>query len=466
MTKSIHKKLNQTKINSHSQSIAPARIWALKLFDAVMTEGKTLNEVLPQLESAGLAENDFRLAREIISGTCRYWGKCRFALNQFASNLEKLPTIIQRILELSTYQLFYLDRIPDYAVLNDAVELSRRNRFSKLTGVVNGILRNLERNMHSIKWPDSKDHFAYAIAIEHSHPQWLVEEWCKRWGNQKTEELCRYNNTRAPLSLRIRGDFDKAIQELTTQNVAFQIDNRFQNRVDISPDCTLDSVFFQNPNWVAQDGASMLVVDLLNPQPGWRVWDTCAAPGGKSFYIADRMNQEGEILASDKSANRLQALIDQKQFLKDEFIQTQVIDLQAKNLSLDLGEFDAILVDAPCSGWGTFRRHPDLRWRIRPEDPKRLAKLALQLLDRAQKYLKSGGILVYSTCTLSAEENENVVTQFLNLHPNYEIEPAASFLPNTFQCAETKQKSFGLFPSDWNLDGSFGVRLRKAGGTR
>ncbi len=455
---------NQVSQKKTLSSISPARLWALKIVDAVFTEGKLLLDELPLLENAVLADNDFRLAREIISGTCRYWGKCRFVLNQFASNLDNLPTIVQRILELSTYQLFYLDRVPDYAVLNDAAELTRYHKYPKLTRVVNGILRNIKRKQHAINWPQRSEDFARTIAVEHSHPQWLVESWINRWGKEKTETLCQYNNSRAPLSLRLCGEPSEAKKELLRRNVAFHADDRFPNRVEIAGEFSPPPGFFQTPYWTAQDGAAMLVVDLLKPQPNWSVWDACAAPGAKTIYIEEQMNFQGKIIATDKNANRLQNLKKQINLSKHSIVETHVVDLLSNRKHLDLGTFDAILIDAPCTGWGTFRRHPDLRWRLNPQDPERLGDFALQLLNNSQKRLKLGGILVYSTCTLSLEENENVVTQFLLKHPNYEIEPAAQFLPHAFQAAQTGQGSYCLFPPDWNLDGSFGVRLRKRGG--
>lgn len=444
-----------------NSSISPARKAALAVLERVLTRGETLLESLPFLEDQCPDPRDTALAREIAFGTCRWLGRIQSALLQYAPKFHKFPPPVQRILEMAGYQLLFLDRVPAYAVISDAVNLTRWRKFQRLTGAVNAILRAFSKApKKGIALPDSANKIQQ-MAATCSHPEWLLQQWMKTWDEDAVTSLCEYNNTRADISLRLRIPYQQAAEKLQALNITFTRDERFPNRITIPAEQAIDQNLFTQTSWVVQDGAAMLVAQAANAQPGQRIWDVCAAPGGKTCFIADQMGNSGEILASDKSAVRLQKLEEQKERLGLSCIKTRVFDAVKDHPLPEMGSFDMIVLDVPCSGWGTFRRHPDLRWRLKPEDPDRLAAMAKQMLENTAANLRPDGVLLYSTCTLSLEENEGVVRSFLQTHSDFCLDPIGPAWPEVFKPAIQSEGWLRLFPPQWNLDGAFAARIRK-----
>ncbi|MBZ0258159.1 16S rRNA (cytosine(967)-C(5))-methyltransferase RsmB [bacterium] len=436
---------------------SPARSAALQLLDACLTHDETMMDALDEIDEPDIDKRDAALAREIALGTCRRLGAVRFAIRRLAKNFENFPGAVQRILELSAYQLLFLDRTPAYAVVSDAVELTRAARCGGLSKAVNGILRNLDRQKDEIEFPQPQPDLQSYLSITESHPTWLIEQWRALMGEDKTRELCEYNNTRAALSLRLR-DREAALKALDDLGVAYTLDERFGDRVEIesSPDASI----FEQPLWAAQDGAAQLAAACVGAQPGMRIWDVCSAPGGKTFFMADRLNNDGKIIAGDRSRRRLSRLTRLQAKFGLSCIETHVLDVLSKPVHFD-EPFDAVMLDAPCTGWGAFRRRPDLRWRLHPADSKRLAETSLEMLERACVAVKNGGVLVYSTCTLSHDENSGVVQAFLQRHSDFAPETVAPHLPPAFAEAVNPDGALELFPPQWGLDGAFAARLKK-----
>ncbi|MDP8244770.1 MAG: 16S rRNA (cytosine(967)-C(5))-methyltransferase RsmB [Candidatus Hinthialibacter antarcticus] len=442
---------------SKTSQPSPARSAALQLLDACLTHDETMMDALDEIEDPDIDKRDAALAREIALGTCRRLGAVRFAIRRLAKNFENFPGAVQRILELSAYQLLFLDRTPAYAVVSDAVELTRAAKCGGLSKAVNGILRNLDRQKDEIEFPQPTPDLQSYLSITESHPAWLIEQWRAQLGESKTRELCEYNNTRAPLSLRLR-DREAALKALDKLGVAYSLDERFGDRVEIesNPDASL----FDETFWTAQDGAAQLAAACVGAAPGMRIWDVCSAPGGKTFYMADRLKNEGKIIAGDRSRRRLSRLTRLQAHLGLHCVETHLLDVLSKPVKFD-EPFDAVLLDAPCTGWGAFRRRPDLRWRLHPADAQRLAETSLEMMERACVAVKKGGVLVYSTCTLSREENAGVVQTFLQRHPQFERDSVAPFLPPAFETAVNPDGALELFPPQWGLDGAFAARLKK-----
>lgn len=459
---------------SRKPTISPARTLAQQLLDATLGQGNTLLEALAASGEERYDPRDRALAREIALGTCRTLGRIRFVLDHFAPRWDKFPPAIQRILELSIYQLLYLERVPAYAIINDAVELARANRLGGLAKAVNGILRNIERNRADVCFPKAEDNLLKYLTVSQSHPHWLVERWIQLWGEERCRALCEFNNARAPLSLRARstGDsetppdsiVDAAIQKLAEMGKAAKADNRFPARIVLDMGEESEPELARNPAWAAQDGASQLVSLLAAPKPGERIWDVCAAPGGKTLHLADLTRGRCEILATDRSPVRLERLRLSMRERGVSCVRSEVLDVLTPPIHLhDTELYDIALVDAPCSGWGTFRRHPDLRWRLRQSDGHRLGDQASAMLNNVCDWVKPAGTLIYSTCTLSPEENEETITRFLRAHPEFETESARDYVPPAFREAVTSEGWLSIFPSDWELDGVFAARLRKRG---
>jgi len=218
---------------------SPARLAALTVLENVLSEGKTLLDTLSRLEPLCPDERDLALARDIVSGTCRWWGRLRHILLHAAPRLGDFPPTVQRILEMSVYQILYLDRVPDYAILSEAVDLARKHRFSGLAPAVNGVLRTVTRTRNEIPFPSPENQFSAWLAAVHSNPQWLVERWLDIWPKENVQSLCEFNNTQAPLSLRTRIGRKAALEELHAAGIAAQADERIPNRIILEADSRL-----------------------------------------------------------------------------------------------------------------------------------------------------------------------------------------------------------------------------------
>ncbi len=443
------------------KKISPARLNAVSAIEQILTHKRKLDDVLPLLEESCRDGRDRGLAREIVSGTCRQLGWIDYVIKLYAKNFENFPSVIQRILESSTYQLLFLDRVPAYAVVSDAVELVRYHKGGKLSSAVNGILRNIERNKAEIPIPDRKRDFDTYLSVVHSHPKWFVKRCRQLWPNEEVESFLRYNNERAPLSLRVRKDRKTVFECLLNHEISSKVDERFEDIITVDSSFSPSRDFFDSTEWGIQDGAASLPARLLSDLSNGRIWDACAAPGGKTLQIADLLNKQCKIVATDCSENRLKRLHDRLERLEIACVETRQLDLLKEKPPFESEMFDAILLDVPCSGWGTFRRNPDLRWHLQSRDSYKFGKQAYHFLEKAAPFAAVGGIIVYSTCTLSPEENEQVVEAFLDSHPHFEKQTVTRFLNEPFHKAVTPEGFLRIDPHRWNLDGAFAARLRR-----
>ena len=445
---------------------APARQAAL---DALLRSGEDkvfLDESLQHvLGSYSLSGRDRNLAMEIAYGTTRFRKRLDFVLNVHVNQgLDSLPPPVIEILRLSVYQIQYLTKTPDFAVVNDAVELTRRAGCGGLSRVVNGVLRSILRGSRSIEYPQWEDDPAGHLEVVHSHPPHLVETWLKRWPGEKVHDLCRFNNQKASVFGRINRLPPHG------NSVSAELLHEFPPYPSV-PNCVcLDSAEspvqltqFSEGRLTIQDPAAMLVAPLLAPEPGMRVWDVCAAPGGKCTHMAELMDDRGTIVGSDLSLKRLKAVQENTVRLKLNSVKTVAADGLRPPWKEPNSLFDGVLLDVPCTGWGTFRRHPVLRWRLHPNDPERLGARAFRLLSSVSGYVRPGGVLVYSTCTLSEEENEAPVRRFLECHPDWAVEPVTPWLPEPFRDMVTADGWIVVFPPDAGTDGLFAARLRRNG---
>lgn len=448
------------RITSFYKTVSPARSVALDILDRVLTHNESLMEALSGMDHDALGSKDAALAREIVSGTCRWLLKVRYYLDHLAKKYDDFPPLVQRILEMSLYQLLFLNRIPRYAIVAEAVQLTKTKNFTGLASAVNAILRSFLREKDRIRLPLRKEGIPLHLSVLHSHPSWIIEKWLQQWDVDELVELLTFNNTIAPLSLRVRGAMNTAINALQKKNIPYVVDERFTNRLELDSS-SAEPELFESNNWVAQDGAAMLIAPILKPKQGWKVWDVCAAPGGKSIHLVDLARKKISLVSTDKSEDRLQKLQEQIEKFKIECIDCKVLDVIEDKIPFKNSTFDAILVDAPCSGWGTFRRHPDLRWRQQKEDIDKFADQAFEMLKKVHPCLKSGGILVYSTCTLSREENQMVIERFLAEFPKYTIQSVTPFIPKAFEEAVDEQGFLQIWPHKWQLDGAFAARLQK-----
>lgn len=417
------------------------------------------------LKSHWLNDADRALLTELVYGTLRWRGRLDALLIPHLNRpLEKTDPLVRNLLRLAVYQLWFLDKIPAYAAVNEAVALARSHGGARTAGFANAVLRNLLRKKSSAKKLTDHDDSVQSLAVAYSHPEWLVQKWLDEFGPAETKLLMQANNQKAPLVLRINSlktsraellhRFSEAgIQATPTEGSPQGIRLESSGVVEKLPG-------FAEGLFQVQGESSQLVSFLLDPCPGERILDACAAPGGKTTHIAELMKDEGEILALDRSARGVEKIIANATRLGLKSVRAVNADARAKPRGLRFESFDRILVDPPCTGLGTLRGHPEIKWQRSESDIQRLSRLQLEILQRVSGYLKPGGVLVYSTCTLAREENQGIIETFLRRAQSFELEPAAGYLPE-----EARRMARGDFflalPHRDDTDGFFAARIRK-----
>ena len=399
------------------------------------------------LATARLSPADRGLCHELVCGVVRWQATldCLIARKTTAGR-EQRPAL-KNLLRLGLYQIFWLDRIPPHAAVHETVEQAKRSGYGHQAGFINAILRGYLREADEIK-KILADMKISQPALGWSHPEWLVEKWRKNFGDAKTRQLLDWNNTPPQtyarvnalkfgeysgtgvppeLLLRDAGDlltrwreenveYDFFSRDWTGENLAFELKSH-------PPLSSLPS--FRAGWFYLQDPSTLLAPALLGAQPGETILDLCAAPGGKTTFIAQQMRNTGKIIAQDIGPDRLKLIRENCTRLGV----TCVEPILPSTFNLQPSTFNRILVDAPCSNTGVMRRRVDLRWRIIPDEISRLQKTQLELLRQAATKLKPGGVLVYSTCSLEPEENSELVQQFLATNSGFKLETDRQLLP-------------------------------------
>jgi 16S rRNA (cytosine967-C5)-methyltransferase len=413
---------------------------------------------------AGLDERDRALLTELIYGTLRWRGTIDARLARYLRRpLSQTDVLVRNLLRMTCYQLLYLERIPEYAAVNEAVELAKRHRGGKAARFVNGVLRSLLRDPRDNATPRNESSNG-ALAIQYSHPEWLVRRWRDEFGSEQAAALMSANNQRRQLTLRanslkctredLLARFARAgIEALPTAWSPAGISLQSGGAVENLPG-------FNEGVFQIQGEASQLVSYLLSPSSGERILDACAAPGGKASHIAELMRDRGELVALDASSRGIEKIRQNVQRLGVASVIAVRGDAAAALEDSIAKPYDRILVDAPCSGLGTLRGHPEIKWQRGESDIRRLSRLQQRILDRVAAYLKPGGVLVYSTCTLAREENEGNVERFISRHPEFELQDAARYLPQQAN-GMVRGYFFQALPQRDNTDGFFAARLRK-----
>ncbi|MGV8074944.1 MAG: 16S rRNA (cytosine(967)-C(5))-methyltransferase RsmB [Syntrophobacteraceae bacterium] len=412
-----------------------------------------------------LDERDRALLTELVYGVLRWQGRLDRHIDQLSKvKPQKIASPIRILLRTALYQILFLDRIPSHAAVNETVKIAKSTQPEHLVRFVNAILREALRRTGDWNRLSPEENPEEYLAVMTSHPRWLVSRYLKELGFDETERLCRANNDIAPMVLRVNSLLSEVLQvigRLEEDGITAEPSPYLSDAVRVTGirrDITQIPIY-QN-GWVQiQDEASQLISRLLSPQPGARVLDLCAGFGGKSTHMAAIMKNEGDILSVDMSAWKLEELKENAVRQGISIIRTEACNV----LELDpdkSGKFDRVLLDAPCSGFGSLRRNPDIKWRRHPKDPYRFSRIQSDLLQHAAKFVSGGGILVYATCTMLSEENEEVAGKFEETHPQWSPESAADFLPD--KCGSmTDGAYFKSWPHRHGIDGFFGARWRK-----
>ena len=410
----------------------PREIAARVLHERDSGAGGFVEDILEKaLARPRLSPANRRLVQELVYGVVR-WQATLDWLIALRTKCRAQKPMLQILLRLGLYQIFWLDRVPNHAAVHETVELAKRSGCAPQAGFVNAVLRGCLREFEPTRQRLSELKETQP-SLGYSHPEWLATRWQDRWGAEKSARLMQWNNTPPGTTARVNAlkvdpgsllaqwrdeqvDYDFIRRDWLEENLVFELTAH-------PPLATLPS--FRRGWFYVQDPSTLLSVCKLDPQPGESILDLCAAPGGKTAYIAQLMQNQGRLIAHDTDPQRLK-LIDENcarlGVTCAETVLPEALDLRPSTL-------DRVLVDAPCSNTGVMRRRVDLRWRIRPEEIRRLRKVQDELLRQAAPLLKPGGTLVYSTCSLEPEENRESIEQFLSEQPDFRLADQRELLP-------------------------------------
>ena len=379
-----------------------------------------------------------------------------------------MDPFIRRVLMVSVAQLLWMDRIPPSAVVNEAVELVKHSRLKHLAGFVNSVLRAMLRDHLRESWPEASEDPIGHWSVRTSMPRWILELWQQNYGFERMKSLAAAMNQPRPVSIRcnlLRTDPEQLRVTLSGR----WDPERVRPGLYLAEALQLDGVggieedpAFRDGLYTVQDESSMMAVRTLDPQPGERVLDLCAAPGGKSTQMAERMGNHGEVRSRDLYEQKCSLIAQNARRLGTDIVHPEVADALERRPE-DAGAFDRVLLDAPCSGLGVLRNKPDMKRRRSPGDIAELAGLQYRLMQNAAEAVRPGGVLVYSTCTLSSEENERNVERFLEEHAGFRLQSPAPWLPDSYPAE--RHGTFGtyVFPEKNGMDGFFFARMVRLG---
>lgn len=448
------------------------REFALEILSNVNTGRGRAREILDStIQNHSIIDPDKSLLTELVYGTLRWRGNLDWVMGTFIKRrrLKKLHPEVIEILRLGLYQLLFLDGIPDHAAVNESVELAKRYR--NTSGLVNAVLRNAARNRGSIAYPDIQAEPVRHIAARYSHPEWMVKRWVERYGVDETIQLCSANNLRAPLLVRtniLKTSRDQLLQSLREDGAEAMASCNLSESIKIlNLPSAINQLSAYKQGWFqVQDESSMLASYILDPQPGETVIDICAAPGGKSTHIAELMQNKGRVLAFDVDSRRIPLVLESARRLGITIVEAVEADARELGEHLMGEKADRVLVDAPCTGLGVLRRRVEARWRRTPDELKTFPLAQYEILASAARHVKSGGVLVYCTCTFEPEEDQQVVEKFLHDNTEFQVENILPFLPAEFQeqqseCLVSAEGYMQTYPHLHDMDGFFAARMRR-----
>ncbi len=429
----------------------------------LLEQGETLEQAIykatSELEFRAI---DRRFFLQLVNGTIKMRRRLDHEIKFYlAKPSAELPVKLKNILRLGFYQLHFTDRIPDAAAVSESVNLAHFMTDRGKANLVNAVMRSAIREPEKVIFAKKEKDPVKYLGDFYSYPDHFVEYCMNEFGFLATKNLLVYYNEAPRVTYRVnflKAKPDEVAHQLTEANVDFTYGKYLPEFLRIeSGGLPLESELISTGKVYVQDESSGLPVRLMNPRPGNSVLDMTAAPGGKTTYAAIRMRNKGRVTAIDKTQERLEILVGNAERLGVKIVSPVISDMY----DFKGGPFDRVLLDPPCSGWGAAGKHSDLRWAKTSEDTTKLAKIQQSMIGRASKLVKPGGILLYSTCTIIKEENDNVVEQFLAKHKEFEVEHAKEFFSEEIVTDKGYVKTY---PAAGKLDGSFCVRLKRKEG--
>lgn len=407
---------------------------------------------------------DQALLTEIVYGTVQRKITLDYYLNDYIDNRKKVSSWVRVLLQMSIYQMFFLDRVPSHAIIHEAVEIAKKRSHKGIGSFVNGVLRSIQRN--GVANIENMQPLEKKISIETSTPEWLVSRWLKMYGEEVTIDMCTENLVHKQMSVRVQTiklTRDKAMAQLLQEGIKTEPSRISEDGLIVMEGNILNTTLFQNGCLTVQDQSSMLVGTIMKVKEGMHVLDCCSAPGGKTTHIAEKMNNTGTVFAYDIQKNKIKRLKKKAQQLDLTNIHAEEGDARKLQEQHQNERFERILVDAPCSGLGVIRSKPDIKYHKEEADIYRLSTIQKNILDHVAPLVKQGGYLVYSTCTVDKEENENVVQSFLHEHPEFTVDGTFfSELPPLLEKSQGRTEwGVQIFPQTIGTDGFFLTRLKR-----
>ena len=444
-------------------SLSPdARRTALLVLNRVLIdEGFASLSLDEQFQQSSISPRDKRLATALVYTTLENLLKLDFALDQFLKQRDELDPRVINLLRMSACQLLLMDRVPDFAAVNEAVNITRGMGFEALTGLVNGVLRSLIRERENIPWPKEGD--ADYLSVNYSVPAWLVGRLRAGYGEEEAARIIAFRKSQHAITIRrntlrlSRKEFDQLLEKKVWKVEPGLLPDVFY--VSGATSIAKDSHFLEGAFSIQGEG-SIIAASALAPAIGARVLDSCAAPGGKTCFLAEQMQNTGRIHAWDLHEHRIRLLEAQLERLRIYNVRPAVRDASVYQERFE-GEMDAVLIDAPCSGSGVMAEKPDVKYRLTPEGLEELTRIQQRLLDVCSRYVKPGGTLVYATCSLLPEENGRQIEAFLEAHPEFSIDALPEAIPEVFR-NQAGPDGLQLLPHRDGVEGFFVARLKKA----
>lgn len=441
--------------------IPNAREIALRILYELEVKDAFANETIELFcKNYRLSNLDRRFVSELVNGTTKMRKRLDYVLSFFLEKeIGDLTPWIRNILRLGVYQIDFMDRVPDSATVNEAVNLTKKFGHRGTVALVNAVLRNYLRDKNRVRFPSWEENKVENIALFYSFPIWMVESWLNMFGEEKTIKLCQAFNERPKLCCRmnsIKVDPPSLQEKFAISKIKFKSGKFLENFYYIESRMNLNRFMpLQEGLVYLQDESAGFPGILLDPQPGEIILDLCAAPGGKTTFIAELLKDRGKVMAVDKSWEKIKLLRENCRRLEIDSVNCFCGDA----CYFQCRPVDRVLVDAPCSGLGVLGRNSDARWRKQKEDLLRLQKLQLKMLSNAANLVKKGGVLVYSTCTITREENECVIERFLEKRSDFKLVDASLYVDS--QVVDP----YGFvrtFPHIHKMDGTFAARLESS----
>ena len=442
---------------------------ALAILNTLDQDQRTLDNLMEVYSGDGQVDSrrDRALLQTLVYGVLRWRGRLDYIISHFSSTrFDKISPKILNILRLALFQIIYLDRIPDSAAVNTAVDMAKASGAPWVVGYVNALLRKTSREYRDVPFPDRDKNPSAALAAGKSFPKWVIRRWLRRYGLKNTAVLCDAVNSIPPITVRTN------TLKISPRELFLKLESEAEHaeQTPYSP----DGITFFNPGtsipnlsgfeagWFqVQDEAAQLVSLLLDPRPGETVLDACAGLGGKTGHIAQLMKNKGAVVALDIDGGKLSQLEAAMQRLGISIVSTLCFDLERGLPQAPPKGFDRILLDAPCSGLGVMRRNPDIKWHRSEKELAKNKTRQLRLMENLAHAVKPGGFLVYAVCSPEPEENEEVIDQFLKKHANFVIYDDYGWGTDEINKMAITGGFFKTFPYLTHMDGFFSVRLQR-----